>query len=443
MQAVDKTTRRGWLVWGIGAGFYIVAVFHRMALGVAGLTAEHHLHVDKGELASFTAVQFLVYLGMQVPAGTAIDRIGPRRTLAGGLALIGTGETVFALAHGLALGLAGRALVGVGDAFIFLSVLRLAHAWFPPRMGALLATLTGMAGALGQLIGTLPLQWALTHLGWPATFTGAGVLTVALVFLALGAIRDRPAHARAPGAHEHRPVFQTLRAAWRRPGTRHGFWVHMGLFCPFQVIGALWGIPFLVQGEGFSEGRAATYLFLLVAAFAVAGPIVGTVAGHRIARQNRTVVLLGALLLIPWTAILLWPGGQVPHAILLTGFITCGLTAPAGMVAFDIGRRDSPSAAVGSATALVNCGGFLGAVVCLELVGLLLGAGRPTGTGFQHALLPMLAISALALVQSARLSRHRERIVEQGPPAAAAGDPAGGRGRRGARPHEPRTAEVR
>src|ERR1700728_3121410 len=158
MQAVDKPTMRGWAMWAIGAAFYFVAVFHRMALGGAGLTAEHHLHVDKGELASFTAVQFLVYLAMQVPAGLVIDRSGPRRTLAAGLALMAVGETMFALASGLALALAGRALVGVGDAFIFLSVLRLAHAWFPPRMGALLATLTGMAGALGQLVGAIPLQ---------------------------------------------------------------------------------------------------------------------------------------------------------------------------------------------------------------------------------------------------------------------------------------------
>jgi sugar phosphate permease len=409
MQAVDKPTLRGWSMWAIGAAFYFVAVFHRMALGVAGLTAEHHLHVDKGELASFTAVQFLVYLAMQVPAGLVIDRSGPRRTLAAGLALMAVGETMFALASGLALALAGRALVGVGDAFIFLSVLRLAHAWFPPRMGALLATLTGMAGALGQLIGTIPLQWALSHLGWLATFAGAGVITGALAFVSLGAIRDRPPHVRTVAAHEHEPILATLRAAWRRPGTRHGFWVHLGVFCPFQVIGALWGVPFLVQGEHFSEARAATYLFLLVAAFAASGPLVGALAGHRVERQNRVVLGLGGLLLIPWSAILLWPGGSVPHAVLLAGFLVCGLSAPAGMVAFDIGRRESPALASGSATALVNCGGFLGAVICLELVGLLLGAGKPSGTRFQHALLPMLALSAFALFQSARLSRQRER----------------------------------
>lgn len=417
MQAVDKPTPRGWWIWAVGGSFYFVAVFHRMALGVAGLTAEQHLHVDKGALASFTAVQFLVYLAMQIPAGLAADRIGPRRTLAAGLAFMAVGETLFSLAHGLGLGLAGRALVGVGDALVFLNILRLTHAWFPPQMGALLATLTGMVGAIGQLVGTVPLQWSLDHLGWTATFAGTGAITALLIGVSLTAIRDRPPGAPGAPAHaadEHAPVLATLRDAWRRPGTRHGFWIHLGLFAPFQVIGALWGVPFLVQGEGLSKGTAATYLLLLVLAFAISGPLVGALAGHRVRRQNRVVLVLGAVLLVPWTAILLWPGGHVPHALLLAGFVLCGATAPAGMIAFDVGRRENPSLAAGSATALVNCGGFLGGVVCLELVGLLLGSGDPSGARFQHALLPMLILSALALTQSARLSRIRGKAADAG-----------------------------
>lgn len=405
---------RGWWVWAVGGSFYFVAVFHRMALGVAGLTAEHHLHVDKGALASFTAVQFLVYLGMQIPAGLAADRIGPRRTLAAGLAFMAVGETLFSLAHGLGLGLLGRALVGVGDALVFLNILRLTHAWFPPEMGALLATLTGMVGALGQLIGTVPLQWSLDHLGWTATFAGSGAITAALIAVSLTAIRDRPpgAPSAAHAAHQHAPVLTTIRDAWRRPGTQHGFWIHLGLFAPFQVIGALWGVPFLVQGEGLSKSTAATYLLLLVVAFAAAGPVVGWLAGHRVRRQNRVVLVLATILLVTWAVILLWPGGHVPHPLLLAGFVLCGATAPAGMVAFDVGRRENPAHAAGSATALVNCGGFLGAVVCLELTGLLLGSGDASGARFQHALLPMLILSALALTQSARLARHRNRVAD-------------------------------
>jgi sugar phosphate permease len=404
----ERAAARAWAIWAVGAGFYFVAVFHRMALGVAGLTAEQRLGIGHGQLATFTALQFCMYLVMQVPAGLAADRIGPRRTLAGGLALMAAGEALFAAAHGLPLALAARALIGMGDALTLLNVLRLTHAWFPPRMGSLLAAATGAVGALGQLLGTIPLRVALDGVGWTATFAASSAATVLLFFVALAAIRDRPDGAPAPQHAGHAPVLATLRQAWSRPGTRHGFWVHLALFCPFLTIGALWGSPFLQQGQHFSAGQAATYLLLLTAAFAVSGPFVGAIAGRGLRAQNRTVLVLNALVAGAWLAILAWPGGRVPHALLLAGFLLCGVATSGGMVAFDIGRRENPAAAGGSATALVNCGGFSSAILCLLVAGHVLAGGADTAGRFQLALAPMVALSLLGLVMSARLTRHRE-----------------------------------
>jgi MFS family permease len=405
MQDADK--QRAWLIWSVAAGFYFVAVFHRMALGVAGLTAEQRLGVGHGELATFTALQFLMYLVMQVPAGLAADRIGPRRTLAAGLALMAAGETLFAMAHGLPTALVARALIGMGDALTLLNVLRLTQAWFPPRMGSLLAAATGAVGALGQLLGTIPLRWALDSFGWTASFVASSAVTAALFVVALAVIRDRPAG--HPAEPEHAPVLATLRAAWARPGTRHGFWVHMALFCPFLTIGALWGGPFLEQSQGFSASAAATYLLLLTAAFAVSGPALGAIAGRGVRAQNRTVLTLNALVAGAWLAIVTWPGGHPPHALLLAGFLVCGMATAGGMVAFDIGRRENPVLAGGSATAMVNCGGFSAAILCLLIAGAILGGGDHSAERFQLALAPMVGLSLLGLVMSMRLTRVRER----------------------------------
>lgn len=132
--AADRRLRqhlgRAWWIWAIAASAYLVAIFHRMALGVAGLDAAERFSVPQGSLAIFTSVQLALYLLMQVPAGLAADRLGPRRTLAIGLGLMAVGELIFAFATSMPVGLAGRALVGIGDALTFLNVLRLAHAWF-------------------------------------------------------------------------------------------------------------------------------------------------------------------------------------------------------------------------------------------------------------------------------------------------------------------------
>lgn len=406
---LPRPTRRAWLVWGVGAMLYFTAVFHRMALGVAGLDAERRLGFEHEVLASFTALQFLIYLLMQIPAGLAADRIGPRRTLAAGLAAIALGELVFALAQSVPPAIAGRALIGFGDAIILINVLRLTQSWFPSRMGSLLAALTGVVGALGQLLGTIPLQLALDHLGWTATFAGSSAATVVLMVVAFAVIRDRPPGVPAPAAGSHAPIGATLKAAWARPGTRHGFWAHLGLMGPFQVVSALWGAPFLIEGQQFDERTAAAYLLVLSAGFAVAGPLIGWIADRSPRAQNRTLLLLNAAVLSLWVAILGWqPVGDVPEALLLAGYALCGAGAAGGMVAFDLGRRENPPEAAGAATAIVNCGGFSCGIVSLLLAGLILGAD-PDAARFRVALAPMLCFSALAVVQALRYSRLRER----------------------------------
>lgn len=406
---LSRPTRRAWLVWGVGAALYFTAVFHRMALGVAGLRAEQRLGFEHEVLAGFTALQFLIYLLMQIPAGLAADRIGPRRTLAAGLCAIALGELVFAVAQSIPVAIAGRALIGLGDAVILINVLRLAQAWFPRRMGSLLAALTGVVGALGQLLGTIPLQLALDHLGWTATFAGSSAATALLIVAVFALVRDRPPGVPAPVASAHAAIGATLKAAWARPGTRHGFWAHAGLMGPFQVLSAVWGAPFLIEGQQLHERTAATYLLLMSAGFAVAGPLVGRVADRSARTQNRTLLGLNAAFLAAWLAIVLWPAvGDVPDALLLSGFLLAGAGAAGGMVAFDLGRRENPPEAAGAATAIVNCGGFITGIASLMLAGLILGAD-PDAARFRIAFAPMLGFSAIAIVQALRLSRLRER----------------------------------
>src|SRR3954464_2453897 len=206
--------RSAWVVWGFAAGLYFVAVFHRMVLGVAALEAERRYHVGPGALSAFTAIQLGVYLAMQVPVGLAADRVGPRRSLAAGMGAIAAGEAIFALTGTFGAGLAGRALIGLGDAFVFVNVLRVAHTWFAPNRAALLTALTSLLGALGQLVTTVPAHLALDGLGWTATFAGAAAITAVLAAGALGVVRDPPAAQAAEPAATHDAIGDTLRAAW-------------------------------------------------------------------------------------------------------------------------------------------------------------------------------------------------------------------------------------
>jgi sugar phosphate permease len=421
MQAVYKPSTRAWLTWGLGTSAYLVALFHRMSLGVAGGAAADRLHMTTQALGVFTFLQLSMYVLMQVPAGLAADRIGPRRTLVIGLTVMSIGEATFTLADTLPVALAGRALVGVGDAMTFVNVLRLAHGWFPERHQAMLAALTAAAGGLGQLCTTIPLQLSLTDLGWTATFVSSVALTAVLAVVVWVVVRDRPpgdgptpAAAPTSSPHRHEPIAATLKDAWRRTGTRHGFFVHMSLMAPFGILTAIWGVPYMQNAQGLSHATAAAYLLICVAAFTAGLPLIGQAAARGVRVENRLVVGLASAVVVVLATLALWPGVVVPRPVLIVALITIGLGGAGSIGAFDIARREAPEAAKGAAIALVNCGGFLSAAIGAWAVGLLLGDAASPARYRTAVLGVLLVVSIVGTVQSARLARRR-RVAEAPP----------------------------
>ncbi len=148
--------RRAWLIWGTGVSAYVVAVFHRYSLGVAGVDAAQRFGVSAAVLSVFSVVQLGVYAAMQIPAGVLLDRFGSRRLIATGALVMGLGQLLFALADGVAVAVVARVLLGVGDAVIFVSVLRLVALWFPPRQNPLVVQVTGQLGQLGANASAVP-----------------------------------------------------------------------------------------------------------------------------------------------------------------------------------------------------------------------------------------------------------------------------------------------
>ncbi|WP_037409337.1 MFS transporter [Candidatus Solirubrobacter pratensis] len=380
-------------MWALAAGFYVVAIFHRMSLGVASLDASHRFGVSTSTIAVLSIVQLGLYLTMQVPAGLLADRLGPRRSLALGLVTIGAGELLFAFSPSFGLAIAGRALVGAGDACMFLNVLRVAAHWLPPHRYALATALTGVCGSLGQLLTTAPLSAALGGLGWTPTFAATGVLTAVLAILAVNRLQDRPSGAAA--AH-HAPIVPTLRRAWRAPSIRHGLWVHFALNCPFVTLTGLWAYPYLVQGQGLPRATAAAILTAAVVAFGVAAPVLGALAGripHRRGRIASAVAFANAAAL---GLVLGWPG-HPPLALVALMLVLSGVAGAASMLAFDLARDGAPNAG-GSASGMVNIGGFGATILAQAAIGLLVSADL----GYRVALLPLLALVAVGALQTLR-----------------------------------------
>jgi MFS family permease len=263
--------RRAWVIWLVALAVYVLSVFHRSSLGVAGLMASDRFGISASQLALFTVLQLLVYAGMQVPVGVLLDRFGSRRLLLSGLALLTVGQLAFAFAESFPAAIAARVLVGLGDATIFISVMRLIALWFLVRQAPLVTQMTGQVGQLGAILAAAPLSLALHSLGWTRAFSVAAAVGLLLMVAVVLIVKDSPYRSAGPARIKIGALGRELRGVWGSPGTKLGMWSHFTAQFSITVFSLLWGYPFLVSGQGLSPELASGLLMLAVASSLTSG----------------------------------------------------------------------------------------------------------------------------------------------------------------------------
>jgi predicted MFS family arabinose efflux permease len=382
--------RRAWAVWAIAVFTYLVTVLHRGSMSVAGLQAAERFHISASALASFTVVQLTVYAAMQVPVGVLLDRYGSKRLLIAASGLLFVAQSAFSLVDSYPAALAARAVLGVGDALVFISVLRVVMSWFPALRQPVMSQVTGMLGGLGAIMSTVPMAAAFHAFGWTTTFASASVLSlltgVAVLFLLKNSPYDEPLKQPKQSLAE---VRGNLSRAWREPGTRLGMWTHFTTSFSGSTFGLLWGYPFLVQGQGVAPTTAAAMLIIPVLAGFCYGPVVGRYAARFPFYRSWIVLAVIAGSVLMWTVVLLWPG-QAPMPVLLLLIVVQAAGGPGSMLGLDYARTFNPATRFGAANGMVNTGGFIATLVCIGTVGILLDAssgGAPQTIGdFKYAL---------------------------------------------------------
>jgi MFS family permease len=404
---------RPWIVWATGLLAYIVAVLDRTTLGVSGLAAGERFSAGPGLLSMFVVLQVVVYAGAQVPAGLLLDRFGSKALILSGAAVMAAGQLALAVTESLPLAIAARAVVGLGDAVTFISVLRLVPRWFAPERVPLVTQLTGICGQLGQVLSAVPFLALLSASGWTAAYTSAAVFGVLAFVLILLVVKNAPDG--VPVAAETMSVRETvasIKTVWLRPGTRLGFFTHMGTQFSVTVFALMWGVPYLTMAQGLSAGAAGTLLTVSVVAAICAGVLIGVVTGRLPHRRSRLVLALIASNAAAWTVVLALPG-RAPLWLLVLLVVVISIGGPGSMVGFDFARTFNPGATLGTAQGMVNMGGFLASLLLMQSMGLILqAAGHLSFDSFRLAWTLQYAVSALAVVGILITRRKARRLLQ-------------------------------
>jgi MFS family permease len=408
-----------WTVWAVGLLAYMLAVFHRSSLAVAGLDAGERFDITASQLATFTMLQLLVYAGMQVPVGLLVDRFGSRSVMLTGTVMLAAAQAGFALAESYPVAVVARVFVGVGDALTFICVLRLVSRWFPTRRIPFVTQVTGTLGQLGAVGAAVPMTWALGHWGWTPAYLAAAGMGVLLATALAVFVRDSPDARHLLGPQMSlRAVRASLSASWSHPGTRLGFWMHFTTQFSATALSLLWGYPFLVRGEGRSANTAGLLLTLMIVAVMVGGPVLGWLIGRHPWHRSTTVLTIVWAIVVVWTVVLAWPG-PAPLWLLVVLLVVTGVGGPASMIGFDLGRTSNPAERLASASGIINQAGFSASLILVISIGLILDWRTPgtstdyTPSAFRWAMSAQYVLWALGLVQIWRYRRRVRAVINR------------------------------
>lgn len=371
-----QITRRrppGWLVLSLGLLAYISAVSQRSTMGVASIAATERFHTSAEQLGSLAVVQLIAYAAMQIPVGLLLDRVGPRKMLALGALLISVGQLGVAYSRTIEVALAGRVLVGIGDAFTFISLIRLINGWYSGPAASRLQQLLGNAGQFGQIVSAVPFAILLHQTDWSAAFTlwsGLGLLVGLVTYVVITDERSGNS-----GRHEVdvRTMIATLRSNIRRPSTRTAFWVHFCTMSPSTLLLLLWGVPFLVLGEGLDRPLALGLLGSMVFIGVISGSSFGVLCAKYPSIRKTVVTTTVLVMLLGWAQVLLTPGQASLIQIILMLLLTA-IAAPTSMIAFDFSREYTKKSELGATNGFINIGGFLASFSMIFAVGVVLDA---------------------------------------------------------------------
>ncbi len=370
-----------WTVWGLGATFYLFGFFQRVAPGVMTSELSSTFELNATALGNLSAFYFYSYVAMQIPTGILSDVLGARRLLSIGALIAGIGTLIFAFASTATFAGIGRFLIGGSVAVAFVGMLKLANHWFAPKLFALASGMALLVGILGAICAGVPLHFLVKTYGWRMTIGFSAILPFLTALSIWIIVRDDPAekgynsyvYSETPReSQQWTNALAGLKAVLHYQNTWLLAMVPSGIVGSILTFSGLWGVPFLTTHHDFSTSDAAALCSAILIAWAIGGPVFGSLS-DRIKRRKPLYILGCGGVAICWTLLVVYP--TMPQTLLILLLLVAGFTSGCMIIGFAYAKESIPPHLAGTVSGVINMGVMIGPMLLQPGVGLMLAQG--------------------------------------------------------------------
>ncbi len=414
-----------WVVWALGALFYCYEYLLRTIPGVIKPDLMQAYHLDDAQFGNLAGFYLYIYVPMQICVGLLMDRYRPRLLLS--FAVVGCviGSILFAGTNLLWVAQVGRFCIGLGSAFAFVGVLKLASVWLPPNRFALIAGLTAALGPIGALVGNNFLDFLVVQMGWRETIFFSAAFGVVLAFGIWFIVREGKGRGRTTLRY-HTQKLSSVLADVGKAAKNPQIWLN-GLFSLFlymtlELFADLWGTPFVHEGLGIDQSTAVHLVSLVYFGWIVGSPFFGWFSDYL--QRRKFPMIFGAFAAAACMSILLYIP-NLPITIIGITLFGAGFFSATQSLTFAVAKENAPSRITGSAVAITNLFSMFGGMILQPVVGAILDNGNALQdklgsaallASYQHALvvLPIgMLFSAIALFML-RETRCQQQVFDEG-----------------------------
>lgn len=363
-----------WVMCFTGMLFYCFNYFLRSSPSMMQNDLMQSFHISATQFGTLISFYYFAYTPMQIPAGMIYDKFGARFVLFFACLIALMGLSIFASADSFGLACTGRFLIGLGTAFSYIGVLKLASVWLPPSRFAAVAGLTTAIGMSSAALSQKYLAKVVEAFGYQPVLRTAVFIGAAISLVIIFILKNRPKQQMNSVNTMQAPMgIKQLTNALGVIFTNPQMWI-IGiigsvLYLPSIVLLDVYGISYFKVAHHLTSQQAANVSALTFLGWIVGGPVIGVIS-DKIKRRRLPLVITSGVTALLLYIIFYYPGltlNQLSTIAFIAG-ICCG----AHPLCFALGKENNPTPMAGTAVAVTNMFIMFGGMFFPPLVGKLL-----------------------------------------------------------------------